>query len=361
MSKKPTCLLWALLLWACSLCGQEVKTIALKDEKIEYPLKNYYIRMVKDDRPDTSGSGSIRTGLFGGKSERIQLQDGASAEIFRFIRQNAGQDSSTNPIVLHISLLKVEETGRSGLTTENELSMGLTFYMDTVKLVEYTGGGTAKSTGDPSKLIEELIRGNIGSMLHQFDEWWLKNRSFYIAIQTKASVKVEVSFDQQTDDADVISYTRGKVLTLADFQGKPDEGSTAAAITYSILIMTYSSIRTVTNEIIVDVSVLANFIRSKSWCKELNRNEETLRHEQGHFDLSAIKACELVDTIRKFPFTVENFGLELDRLQRLKQAELIRVQDLYDRDTGHGSGSGIQARWDRKIKEDLQKASCFHS
>ncbi|MGP8237177.1 MAG: hypothetical protein ACLQVW_17450, partial [Limisphaerales bacterium] len=84
--------------------------------------------------------------------------------------QNAGQDSSTNPIVLHISVLKVEEIGRSGLTTQNELTMGLAFYIDTMKLVEYTGGGTAKSAGDASKLIEELIRGNIASMLHQFDK-----------------------------------------------------------------------------------------------------------------------------------------------------------------------------------------------
>jgi hypothetical protein len=151
------------------------------------------------------------------------------------------------------------------------------------------------------------------------------------------------------------------VLTLYDFQGKPDKGSSAAAVSFSILMMTYSSIQTGTNEIIVDVSVLANFIKSKSWCREANRNEETLRHEQGHFELSAIKACELVDTIRRFPFTIENFGRELDKLQRLKQVELNQVQDLYDRDTGHGSGSGLQAIWDRKIQADLQNSSCFRS
>ncbi len=361
MRNKPSYLLLALLLWAHCISGQEVKNIALKDEKIDTPLKNYYIRMVKDDRIDTSRSGTIRAGLFGNRIEQIHLQNGASAEIFRFIRQNAGQDSSTNPIVLHISVLKVEEIGRSGLTTENELTMALAFYIDTMKLVEYTGGGTAKSTGDPSKLIEELIRGNLASMLHQFDKWWLKNKTFYIAIQTKASIKVEVTLDQQSGDTNVISYARGKALTLSDFLGKPEERSTAAAISFSILTMTYSSIRTQANEVIVDVSVFANFVKSKSWCKEVARNEETLRHEQGHFDLSAIKACELVDTIRRYPFTIGNFGPELDRLQRMKQSELNQLQDLYDRDTGHGSGSGMQAIWDRKIKEDLQKTSCFHN
>jgi len=361
MKKKAPCLLWPTLIWACSLFGQEVKNIALKDGKIDSALKNCYVLRVTDDRPDTSYIGLISAGLFGSNSQRINLQNGARAEISRFIRQNMGQDSTANPIVLHISQLKVEETGRSGLAVENELTFGLAFYRDTTKLIEYTGGGTAKSSGDASKLIGELIRGNIASMLHQFDEWWLKNRSFYLAIMTKPSIRVEVTFDQQSDDPDIISYTRGIVLTFADFQGKPDERSTAAAVSYSILLMNYSSIKTLNNEIIVDVSVLANFSKSKSWFKAGHRTEETLRHEQGHFDLSALIACELVDSIRRFPFKIENFGRELDRLQRMKQTELNQLQELYDRDTGHGGGPELQAKWDRRIKEGLQNSSCFHS
>ncbi len=50
MRNKSSYLLLALHLWAYCISGQEVKNMALKDEKIDNPLNNYYIRMVKDDK-----------------------------------------------------------------------------------------------------------------------------------------------------------------------------------------------------------------------------------------------------------------------------------------------------------------------
>jgi len=362
MTVRKTGTVVLLLLGTFFLHAQDIKNIPLKNEKSADPLKNCYISLVKDDRADTSDIGSIKiTGLFGKKTQRLNLQNGARTAIAQYIHANVQQDTSAGPIVMHISQLKLQESGTSGLKVENELTMGLVFYLDTTKLIAYTGGGSTESMGDPAKLIEELIRGNIGSMLHQFDQWWATNKGFYAAIRTKPTIKVEVAFDPDSDNADIISYSRQRPLTLDDFRGKPDDMSTAAAVTYSILIMKYSSVRTMTNEILVDVSVLANFNKTKSWCRPEHRNEETLRHEQGHFDISAIKACELVDTIRNFHFSVDNFPRELDRLQRLKQKELDDLQDQYDRDTGHGRGPQAQEKWNQLIRQKLGNSSCFKS
>ncbi|PWT70672.1 MAG: hypothetical protein C5B59_19915 [Bacteroidetes bacterium] len=350
-----------LILGSISLFAQDVKFISLKNEKISAPLKNYFIASVKDERADTSNIGSIKNGLLGKKNQTLNLQNGASSAMFQFIRNNVIQDTSASPIEMHITKFKVVANGTSGLKTENELTISLAFYHDTSKLFETTGGGITETTGDATKLIEELIRGSMQTMLQQFDEWWAKNKSYYLAIRTKPTIKVEVSLEQDLDNPDIISYSPKRPLTLDDFQGKPTESGSTVAITYSIVMMKYSTARTANNEIFVDVYVLTNFSKSKSWCRSEHRNAETLEHEQRHFDISAIKACELVDTIRKFTFSVDGFPSELQRIQRIKQNELDKMQEQYDAETRHGNGPLTQEKWNKLIKEKLESISCFSS
>lgn len=360
MMKKSVALL-VFVFWNFCLFSQDVKNIQLKNEKTAYPLKNYYIVRIKDDRADTSNIGAVKTGLLSKKNQLINLENGAGNAFAQFIRNNVHQDSSASPIVLHITKLNVQETGSSGLKTENELTIALAFYTDTIKLIEYTAGGSTQSTNDPTKLIEELIRGNLASLLYQFDEWWSANKKFYTTQKTKPTIKVEASIEEEPDNPDMISYSLSRPLTLDDFQGKPDESINAAALSYSMVLLKYSSAMTMNNEIFVDVYVLTNFSKSKSWCRMENRNAETLNHEQRHFDISAIKACELLDTIRKFTFSVDHFPAELEKLRRQKQKELEQMQEQYDGETKHGMGPQTQENWNKMIRQKLQNIDCFHS
>ena len=229
------------------------------------------------------------------------------------------------------------------------------------KLIEYTGGGNSTSTGDASKPIEELIRGSIAIILEQLDGWWASNKSFYTAQKTTPSFRVEVTLDDDNEDSNFIAYSLKRPLTLDDFLGQPHTQGDAVAVTFSILSVKYSSIQTASNERIVDVSVLANFSKTRSWCRPENRNAEILAHEQKHFDISAIKACELVDTLKKFHFTPDNFTTEIFRIQRQKQNELDHLQDQFDLESKPGKGARSQEKWNRMVQEKLRKPGCFHS
>ncbi|MFI5156414.1 MAG: hypothetical protein ACHQEM_09520 [Chitinophagales bacterium] len=342
-----------------SLSAQDKKIILLNNEKIADPLKNYHITVIKDDRADTNTIGSVRTGGISKKTQALNLENGVRRALSQFIRKNVQQDSSSTPIELHVSQFKVEDQGSSGMKAENELTIGLAFYYGHRKVFENAGGGTTRSTGDASKLFDELIRGSLDSLLHQFDEWWARNKSIYVSMETKPAILVEVTLDQDIDDPHAISYSPKRPLTFDDFQGNPDESSNAAAVTYSIVFLKWSSAQVMNNEIIVDVSVLANFNKTKSWCRKESRNLETLEHEQRHFDISAIKACELVDTIKKFVFSVDDFQRQLNSIQRQKQFELDQLQNQYDSETRHGVGSVVQERWNKMIREKLRNITCF--
>jgi hypothetical protein len=348
-------------LWVITLSAQDVKSIDLKNIKILYPLKNYHIALVKDDRSDTTNIGSIRTGMLSKKKTLLNLQNGVRNSFAHFINNNVVQDTSTSALELHISRLDVTEKSSSGLKTENELTISFAFFDGNQKLTESTGGGTTQSTGDASKLIEELIRGSLENTLHQFDDWWLKNKAAYTIQKTKPSIKVEVSMEENAQDSDIVSYSLKRPLTLDDFQGKPDDLMKAAAISTTILYIKYSSARDISNLIMVDVFVIANFDKTRSWCRQNSRNIETLEHEQRHFDITAIKACELTNAIKEFQFSIDNYPRELEKLQRQKQKELGQMQDQYDSETRHGLVPSIQQKWDKIIKDQLQKLTCFHS
>jgi hypothetical protein len=360
LSKQPVAIA-ALMILSIHTFSQGIKTIRLKDEKIQYQLKTFHIAAVIDDRKDTNQIGSVRTGLTASKLQPLNLEGGAKNEVSRFIRQNLAQNDSTSPLVLHITTLQVEETGKSGIKSSNQLNMELALYHDGKEMVEFEGGGSAESTGDASKLIEELIRGSIAKIVEQFDEWWSRNKAFYIGQKKERTIHVEVTIDQDEEGNDFLSYSPKRPLTLDDFQGQPNNVRTVAAVTFSLVSLKYSSLLTMDNEIIVDVSVVAYFNKSKSWCRPESRSAETLAHEQRHFDLSAVKACELVDTIRNFHFSIDHFGSELDMLHRQKQRELDELQDSYDQESKHGTGPAVQQKWNQLIDAKLKQLNCFHN
>lgn len=361
MLSKRTVAAAALIILSVHSSSQGVKTIRLKDEKISYQLKTFHIAAVVDDRKDTSQIGSVRTGLTASKLQALNLEGGARNEFSRFIRQNLVQNDSTSPLVLHITTLEVVEKGKSVLKSSNDLNMELAIYHDGKKMVEFAGGGSAESTGDASKLIEELIRGSLAKIMEQFDEWWSRNKAYYIGQKKERTIQVEVTIDQDEEGNDFLSYSPKRPLRLDDFQGQPNNVRTVAAVTFSMVSLKYSSLLTMDNEIIVDVSVVAYFNKNKSWCRPESRNPETLAHEQRHFDLSAVKACELVDTIRKFHFSIDQFGFELDMLHRQKQKELDELQDLYDQESKHGTGPTVQDKWNQLIDAKLKQLNCFHN
>ena len=356
---KSAIALLSILFLSVQAFPQGIKAIRLKDEKITYQLKTFHIAGVVDERKDTSQIGSVRTGLMASKLQPLNLEGGARNELSRFMRENLVQHDSTSPLILHITTLEVKETGKSGIKSSNDLNMELALYHDGSKMVEFTGGGSAESTGDASKLIEELIRVSLAKILEQFDEWWSRNKAYYVGQKKERTIHVEVIIDQDEEGNDFLSYSPKRPLRLEDFQGQPNNVPTVAAVTFSMVSLKYSSLLTMDNEIIVDVSVVAYFNKSKSWCRTTSRNPETLAHEQRHFDLSAVKACELVDTIRKFQFSVDHFGTELDMLHRQKQKELDELQDLYDQESKHGTGPATQVKWNRLIDERLKQLNCF--
>jgi predicted secreted Zn-dependent protease len=103
--------------------------------------------------------------------------------------------------------------------------------------------------------------------------------------------------------------------------------------------------------------------RAKSWVLPQAKTEETLNHEQRHFDLNEVYRRLLELSLGKF-LGIEVSGATREeaegKLKTMLNAVFERViarcqeiQNRYDRETDHGRNLQKQREWDRWISEWL--------
>lgn len=143
-------------------------------------------------------------------------------------------------------------------------------------------------------------------------------------------------------------------LTWADFQGPPDMGSAAVAMTaYAMSLNT-----TCEGDRLVS-RVTSTFLPHTSWVKSAyildRRAESTLRHEQAHFDLSEVLARRLRADLSERRSPCDGSDAERVAIYAKYQEEDSKIQRQYDRETGHGTDSRQQQLWESRIQSWLKK------
>ena len=341
-----------------SFAQQDVRIIKLRSERLTCKPHNYHITAVTDDRADTTAIGSVRAGVFSKKQVTLNLPGGAARALDEFIKSNLVQDEHTTPTVLHISQLEVaEQTG--GVKSESEVRMTIVFYTGGHKLIEYKGRNTIQGHVDASRYIEQLIREGLDNMLQQFDAWYASNKEQVQSTLNGPSIRVDAEIKEDAGDIDRIAYSLLRPLVLDDFTGKPDDLSQAAAITYSGLDVKYNT-ETLYSQVKVMVTIVPFFDKTRSWCRGASRTKKTLLHEQQHFNITAIKACELITAIKNYPFTPAGYMKELEQLYRQKEKEIAQWQEQYDEETHHGLVPAAQEKWITLVQDSIARQPCYH-
>ncbi len=337
------------------LQAQDTRNIRFRDEAPGLKLQHYRIATIKDDRADTASIGTLRAGLFGKKNVTVNFEQGVTTAVQRYIQKNFAQDTAGTPVELHITDLNIKEVP-GGLRTNLNSMVTLTFYANGTKLTDYKGRGEVQTMGDIFKHVEDVIRQSIRNSLQDFDGWWGTNKMLYAA---DAPIVLIVDIERDTQDTTLIAWSPSRPLTVTDFTGVPDELSMAAAQTASRIGLS-SGTDVVNGQIRVNVVVSPYFDNTRSWFGEKYRtNAGILAHEQRHFDITALKACELADTLRQLKLTKENYQKKLDQIYVRIQLELNAMQVKYDTETRHGTLVAAQEKWNKLLQGLLAAQSCY--
>jgi predicted secreted Zn-dependent protease len=104
-------------------------------------------------------------------------------------------------------------------------------------------------------------------------------------------------------------------------------------------------------------AVTSTFLPQTSWVKSAytvdRRAEETLKHEQAHFDLSEVLARRLRAALRDFQSSCNGTDAARVALYAKYQNEDATLQRRYDRETAHGTDSRQQQIWEARIRSWL--------
>lgn len=157
--------------------------------------------------------------------------------------------------------------------------------------------------------------------------------------------------NSQPKNEELIGWSENKKLTWADYKGKVQSNSDAAASTATYLGLEYNY---GSKGFVYKVS--CHFSRTKSW--GLHKTDYILAHEQGHFDIAEIFARKLNKELSEYVFNKNSYQEDLKKIYTDLTNEKDAFQTQYDAETNHSINKKKQDEWLTKIEgrlNDLRK------
>ncbi|MDO6473399.1 DUF922 domain-containing protein [Maribacter sp. 1_MG-2023] len=152
---------------------------------------------------------------------------------------------------------------------------------------------------------------------------------------------------------EVVSWEPNFRFTWSDFKGAAPITSRAAATTASGITYRFSTFYE-NNELQVDYKVFAYFYPTKSWYKPKLCNDDTLLHEQLHFDITELYARKLRKQLAGTKFT-KNVKEEIRNIYKATIRQLNDFQNKYDSETNYSRNLPVQERWVKEIEHVLKQ------
>ena len=162
------------------------------------------------------------------------------------------------------------------------------------------------------------------------------------------------SFAQNNDDS--ILWKENIKLKWSYFMAPSNVYNNHAAHTYCIIDY---ALRPTKDSLKCDVQT--KFLKSKSWVKKKDENENLLQHEQGHFDIREIYTRMLRKKIKESKFHRNNLQEEFDHLESEIHVELDLKQEEYDKETNFSINQEKQNEWIKKIAVELKGLKDFEN
>lgn len=160
-----------------------------------------------------------------------------------------------------------------------------------------------------------------------------------------------VSLTAQDTEEELIRWSSNR-LTWADYKGKPNPNSDAAASTTTYLMISYN----IGNNNF-SYRIESKFSKTRSW--GLHKTAYILRHEQGHFDIAEVFARKLHKKMSEYSFNKKTYQKDLKKIYQNILDEKDELQNSYDRETNHSINKEKQEEWDRKIEKLLNEYKAY--
>ncbi|MBW7869413.1 MAG: hypothetical protein H3C31_13945 [Brumimicrobium sp.] len=150
----------------------------------------------------------------------------------------------------------------------------------------------------------------------------------------------------------LLLWTNKSQITWDYFKGKPDtiKFKGFGAVTWTWI--TYEDY-TVHNDSIT-MNLLSYLVINHSWVRI--KTDDLLTHEQTHFNITEVFTRKIRKELSQYQYvSVQNFLDYYAFVSNKSHAEKDELNNLYDKETNHGTIIEVQQKWDKKIDEMLEE------
>ena len=154
-------------------------------------------------------------------------------------------------------------------------------------------------------------------------------------------------------DKDIIVWNKQSTLSWNDFRGRPDKTGEHIAMSKCGITMEQSSYSLPYGKPVY--SFYAYFVPQSSWYYPQKVTQETLAHEQLHFDIAELFARKLRAQFDRVQIAPNEAKEIFDNTYKAYR----QMQELYDSETRNGNLEPEQKKWRSKIGLALKKLSSY--
>ena len=330
--------------------------IVLAPKRLPLEPGTFYIASVVDERPEQKAVAWLVAGGEGIALQAVDLAGGGRKALQEFIIQSLPQYKILTPVRVRIRECRIEEmAGEKEGMAEGYINVQLAFEYErdgeTVPLTTYKGGVRyIRSVGHFAPLGPALQQ-SLSAALEYFNGWMEREKMNNIRLAKKVEVSFTNFVPKTTEDT--VYYSPDRPLVWDDFRGKVRGGRYAAAVFPGIAYEGGSSVKE--GVVHLELTARAYILKNSSWVKDHARDAYGLNHEQRHFDIVQLAVEFFKKKVLDKKLSVKDYDGEVRYLYLEAYKEMNRLQEAYDKETGHGTNEAAQKRWNSYIDKELQR------
>lgn len=285
----------------------------------------------------------------------IQLSQVASQFLKKVYTNQFSAANTSDSILINIKSLRLTEQ-KNGTILEGKLAIELTYTSINNELLvtKETTSSYKRTFGSATpNVFQEVLNQAFTRNINFFNLWLNQNRAFHPALITESEVIIRPPHSTNVPDT---IYYETRSISWEDFTGEPNtEGNRyAAAIFPNIAFELEMKIQN--RKLIAYFTPKVYMVQGLSWVKNFNKNAYALEHEQLHFDVAKIAMNRMVKRLPEIKATSPDdlqSRIQFEYLETYR--EMNRLQDAYDKETGHGINQSMQSFWKSQISDWLKE------
>ncbi|PKV75215.1 hypothetical protein [Pontibacter ramchanderi] len=355
--------LWLLL--ACVIPGKtgiaatpavaNTTPIVLRNEKLPFTPREFYIADVIDERTDKKAVAYLLPLTGVAKAQPVDLQGGGYQALRVFIDKGIPANKLLRPVVIRLKEMQVREAPAAAGRVAGSIAIEMAFETqqdgETVQLLQYKGGGRYERPIGRNEVTEPALRQSITEALRYLNTWMDREAS----TNPKLAKGINVTFTDynSSSDQDTVFYNPGRPLNWNDFKADINRTSRFSATVFPSFA--YEGETEVKDGIIhLHLNMKVYVLKSSSWVKDNAKDSYGLNHEQRHFDIVKLVSERFKQKIKpdELSLTDYNSNVQYHFIESFR--EMNRLQEQYDSETRHGLDKAAQERWNQTLDAQLK-------